>query len=341
MEKEIQKLKQTYITLEELEKIIEPQNYINLVENINNLISDGIIVPIKNKKNTNGKIPSLFMKYRIIKNKEAEEETIKEIKHLSPELKIEKYLNHKETYKKQRKEIKKLDEFLKSKKEKLQTKISKNERAYQIWGYEKMLDTQIGKSIINFNELEEKLNFYLTPEPFFDYILEQKEKMTILIIENKDTWYTLRKIAKDNKMRTIKILGTPIDGLIYGEGNKITKPNALEDYEKEMLDTQAKFIYWGDLDFTGIDMFERVKKSNKKINIKLFTSIYEKMIELAENEDLQEIHKEQNKNINLNDFLYNFEKQETQEQIKQILETNKYIPQEILNYEELKKVINK
>ena len=341
MEKEIQKLKQTYITLEELEKIINPQNYINLVENINNLISDGIIVPIKNKRNTNGKIPSLFMKYRIIKNKETEEETIKEIKHLSPELKIEKYLNHKETYKKQRKEIKKLDEFLKSKKEKLQTKISKNERAYQIWGYEKMLDTQIGKSIINFNELEEKLNFYLTPEPFFDYILEQKEKMTILIIENKDTWYTLRKIAKDNKMRTIKILGTPIDGLIYGEGNKITKPNALEDYEKEMLDTQAKFIYWGDLDFTGIDMFERVKKSNKKANIKLFTSIYEKMVELAENKDLQEIHKEQNKNINLNEFLYNFEKQETQEQIKQILEANRYIPQEILNYEELKKIINK
>ena len=243
MEKEIQKLKQTYITLEELEKTINPKSYINLVESINNLISDGIIVPIKNKRNTNGKIPSLFMKYRIIKNKEAEEETIKEIKHLSPELKIEKYLNHKETYKKQRKEIKKLDEFLKSKKEKLQTKISKNERAYQIWGYEKMLDTQIGKSIINFNELEEKLNFYLTPEPFFDYILEQKEKMTILIIENKDTWYTLRKIAKDNKMRTIKILGTPIDGLIYGEGNKITKQKALEDYEKEMLNTQEKFIY--------------------------------------------------------------------------------------------------
>ena len=78
-------------------------------------------------------------------------------------------------------------------------------------------------------------------------------------------------------------------------------------------------------------MFERVKKSNKKANIKLFTSIYEKMVELAENKDLQEIHKEQNKNINLKDFLYNFENRKTQEQIKQILEANKNIPQEILN----------
>lgn len=340
MENNIKQLKQTYITLEELEKIIQPKSYIELVENINNLKSDGIIMPIKNKRNTNGKIPSLFMKYRIIKNEEETEEIIKEIKHLSPELKIEKYLNNKETYKKQRKEIQQLDKFLKNEKEKLKIKISKNERAYQIWGYEKMIDTQIGKSIINFNELEEKLNFYLTPEPFFDYILEQKEKMTILIIENKDTWYTLRKIAKDNKIKTIKMLDMQIDGLIYGEGNKITKINALENYEKEMLGTQAKFIYWGDLDFTGIDMYERVKKANEKSDIKLFTKIYEKMVKLSENKELEEIHKEQNKKIDLNDFLNNFENLEAQIKIKKILQENKYIPQEILNYEELEKIIN-
>ena len=339
IDKNIQNLKKTYISLNELEQLVEPSNYMELVEKINQLISDGIIRPIKNKRNTNGKIPSLFVKYRIIKNQEEVEELEKEIKHLSPELKIGKYLNNQETYKNHRKELKKLDEFLKNKKEKLKTKISKNERAYQIWGYEKMLDTQLGKSIVNFNELEEKLNYYLTPEPFFDYILNQKEKMTILIIENKDTWYTLRKIAKDNNLRKINILETEIDGLIYGEGNKITKYHALEEYEKEMLNTQAEFIYWGDLDFTGIDMYERVKKANTKCNINLFTSIYEKMLELSKNRNLENISKEQNKNINLEDFLNSFKNLEIREELMKILQENKYIPQEILNYEEIQNLL--
>ena len=337
----IQELKKTYITLNELEKLVNPSNYMELVEKINQLISDGTIKPIKNKRNTNGKIPSLFVKYRIIKNQEEVEQLEREIKHLSPELKIGKYLNNQETYKNHRKELKKLDEFLKNKKEKLKTKISKNERAYQIWGYEKMLDTQLGKSIINFNELEEKLNYYLTPEPFFDYILNSNTKMKILIIENKDTWYTLRKIAKDNNLSKINILETQIDGLIYGEGNKITKNHAIEEYEKEMLNTQAEFIYWGDLDFTGIDMYERVKKSNPKCNINLFTNIYEKMLELSEDRDLENIVKEQNRNINLKDFLKSFKSLKVQEKITNILNENKYIPQEILNYEEIQSLLLK
>ena len=152
---------------------------------------------------------------------------------------------------------------------------------YQIWKYEKMLDTQVGKSILRVNNLEEILNFYLTPEPFFDYILNQKENMTILIIENKDTWYTLRKIARNNKLKSLNILGLEIDGIIYGEGNKITKHNALEDYEKEMLNSKVNFVYWGDLDFTGIDIFERVKRANYRSDIRLFEEIYEKMLELS------------------------------------------------------------
>ena len=256
---------------------------------------------------------------------------------MSPELKIEKYLNNKETYRIHRKELKQLDYFLKNKKEKLNTKISKNERAYQIWGYEKMIDSDIGKSIINFNNLKEKLNYYLTPEPFFDCILEYNDDMTILIIENKDTWYTLRKIAKDRKLKQLRLFGENINGLIYGEGNKITKPNSLEIYVKEMLGRQAKFIYWGDLDFSGIDMFERVIKENSNIEINLFKKIYEKMLQLSDEKNLHEIHKEQNKNININQFLNNFKDISIREKIKSLLNSNKYIPQEIINYEEFEK----
>lgn len=339
MENKIRNLKQTYISLDEIEKIIEPKDYMELVQKINKLKENGIIKSVGSKRNTNGRIPSLNIKYRIIRDNEEELELEKEIKHLSPEFKIEKYLNNKDTYKKQRIEIQKLDKFFKNQKEKLGIKISKNERAYQIWQYEKMLDTTIGKSIISFNNLEEKLNFYLTPEPFFEYILNLQKEMTILIIENKDTWYTLRKIAKNNNLKRLKILGNQIDGIMYGEGNKITKASALEDYEKEMLNSKVKFIYWGDLDFTGIDIYNRVKIANTQSEIKLFTEIYEKMLELSENIELMEILKVQNTKINLEDFLSNFGNMNIQNKIKEILKNNKYIPQEILNYEEFQKLL--
>ena len=335
--KEFKKLNKTYISLNEMEEIIRIKDYEQFAETIKELTNKNIIKPIKTKNNTNGKLPSLYLKYRIIKDKEQDDEIENEIKHLSPELKIEKYLNNKETYRIHRTELKQLDYFFKNKKEKLNIKISKNERAYQIWGYEKMIDSDIGKAIINFNNLREKLNYYLTPEPFFDYILEYNDDMTILIIENKDTWYTLRKIAKDKKLKQLKIFGENINGLIYGEGNKITKPQSIEIYVKEILGRQAKVIYWGDLDFSGIDMFERVIKENSNIEIKLFNEIYEKMLQLSDDKKLHEIRKEQNKNIDIRQFLINFKDISIQEKIENVLNANKYIPQEIINYEEFEK----
>ena len=335
--KEIKGLNKTYVSLNEIEEIIRTNDYEQFVKTIKELTDINIIKPIKTKNNTNGKMPALYLKYRIIKDKAEDNEIENEIKHLSPELKIEKYLNNKKIYKIHRTEIKQLDCFLKNKKEKLHTKISKNERAYQIWGYEKMIDSAIGKSIINFNNLRENLNYYLTPEPFFDYILEYNDDMTILVIENKDTWYTLRKIAIDKKLKQLKIFGENIEGLIYGEGNKITKPKSLEIYAKEMLGRQAKFLYWGDLDFSGIDMFERVRKENPNIEIKLFNKIYEKMLQLSNEKNLHDIRKEQNKNINISQFLRSFNDISIQEKIECLLNSNKYIPQEIINYEEFEK----
>lgn len=330
----------TYIMLEELKKIIESQDYLDFVQKIKVLISEGILKPIENKNRTNGKIPSLFLKYRVLVKDNKNDDLENEIKHLSSEFEISKYLNNIEIYKKHREELIILDKFLKENSDKLKVKISKNERAYQIWNYEKMLDTSTLKSILKFNHLEERLNYYLTPEPFFDYIPKIKNDMTILIIENKDSWYTLRKIFmqnasnKNGETSCMDIFGVIVDGLLYGEGNKITKLNAIEDYEKQMLNKKTNFLYWGDLDFTGIDMFERVKKQNAKSNIKLFTKIYEKMIDISEIQNLSKIRNSQNKNIDLEDFLSNFSK-EYAEKINLILNKNQYIPQEVLNYEVL------
>lgn len=278
------------------------------------------------------------MKYKIIKKEETSIDYTSEIQTLCNILNIEEYLKRQKIYIKHRELLLILNNFLTQHKEKLDIPISKNERAYQIWNDEKILDDSLCKSIIKWNNLEQKMNYYLTPEPFFDYIHTKKEEMNVLIIENKDTWYTMRKVMNVMK-KECYIENIEIDALVYGEGNKITKPKALEEYEKEVIQRKCNFIYWGDLDYTGIEMFERVISQNKKANIRLFTKIYEKMINIKEIDQLGKIKNKQNHNISLDLFL-NYFTTEEKEKIKIILNNDYYIPQEIINADVLKKICN-
>ena len=115
----------------------------------------------------NGKIPSLFLKYKIIKSKEIKINYDNEIRNLCGFLNIEEYLKRPSIYEKHRELLIPLNTFLIKNKAELNIPISKNERAYQIWNNEKILDDSLCKSIVKWNHLEEKLNYYLTPEPFF------------------------------------------------------------------------------------------------------------------------------------------------------------------------------
>lgn len=269
------------------------------------------------------------MKYRIIKEKEPEKDYSGEIRTLCNLLNIEGYLKRPHIYEKHRELLLTLNTFLTKDREKLRTSISKNERAYQIWNDEKILDSSLCQNLIEWNNLNEMLNYYLTPEPFFDYIHTKKDKMTILIIENKDTWYTMRKLM-DAEKGDYFLYGEEIDGLLYGEGNKITKTNALEEYQKEVIQRKCKFLYWGDLDYTGIEMCERVIMQNKDVCIEPFIKIYEKMMEEKEIEELGQIKHKQNQNIDL-EFFLNYFDTKYKEEINLILSQNKYIPQEIIN----------
>ena len=338
VKEKLKELKKVYIDLDEIESILNVDTYSKLVVAVRELIDENVICPIKVKNNTNGKIPPLYVKYRIVKDEEDIKEFKSEIKMLFPAFKIDKYLNNLDKYKEHRDVILPLDHFLKENNERLKVKLSKNERAYQIWGYEKMLDSSLTKSVISYNELQERLNFYLTPEPFFDFIPKKKESMTILIIENKDSWYTLRKIMTEENKTSIKLFRVDIDGLVYGEGNKITKENALTYYQKNVLMAKCNFIYWGDIDFSGIDLYQRVCAANKDIKINLFSEIYERMVSLTAGKMLHEISKNQNK-VNCDEFFLGIKSFECRDKIKLMLDKNQYIPQEIMNYEELKCLI--
>lgn len=71
--------------------------------------------------------------------------------------------------------------------------MSVKERSFEIWGDEKFLESKGGKSILTFNMIDnEYLNFYYAPEPFFCIEIKKKKKDSVLlIIENKDTWYSV------------------------------------------------------------------------------------------------------------------------------------------------------
>ena len=77
------------------------------------------------------------------------------------------------------------------------TPLSINERSLQIFGNEKFLASPDCKKILNQYGLSMGLfNVYSTPEPFI-YYTKHNDSKNALIVENKDTWYTMRKILMD------------------------------------------------------------------------------------------------------------------------------------------------
>lgn len=135
--------------------------------------------------------------------------------------------------------------------------LSINERSLQVFGDEKFLASTECKKILNQYGLSMGLfNIYNTPEPFI-YYLNRSASKDALIIENKDTWYTMRKILMD----TGYICNMDFKALIYGEGRKIQSSfeyiNADDTRDIHNLEC---FYYFGDIDSSGIDILYKLQK---------------------------------------------------------------------------------
>ena len=126
-----------------------------------------------------------------------------------------------------------LNQYLKNKKKTLQFKVSVNERSFEIWGDEKFIKggnenrgknknegRGQGKRILKNLGIElSDLNVYETPEPFVSYIYDRTAPQNVLIIENKDTFYTVRKYMQETGKN--EILGEKFGTLIFGSGKKV------------------------------------------------------------------------------------------------------------------------
>ncbi|AJA49124.1 hypothetical protein CPAST_c30580 [Clostridium pasteurianum DSM 525 = ATCC 6013] len=334
--KDLSSYSKKVIELDEIERIYKTETYDDLCGVVSDLIKEERLLPVKSSGG-NGKNPTLYKKYKILEKNADNSELLDEINYkLSIKLSVEYYKKHIDKYKEHREYILKLSDFITNEQHLLSEPVSMNERSFQIWGREKFLQKEGGKTIVKNLGMElEELNFYDTSEPLAYYSKSKETPQKILIIENKDTYYTIRRHLIGGGEN---ILGEDISTLIYGGGKNINK--AFNDYkisvEDYVSDSRNTILYFGDLDYEGIVIYEGLYKLfSKEYDMIPFIKGYKKMIDKAKAESicLPKTKEGQNKNIS-EIFLREFDK-EYRNEIEKMLKDGYYIPQEIVNITDL------
>lgn len=322
----LKKVKSQNITLEEIYQstkiVYSPEIAKQMDIIIGNLVQENKLEPLKNaRKNLMG----TPLKYRIVRYQKDYAETKQEIMQLHEKINVQYYLKHPEEYEEYRDEIFKINNFI-ALEEKGQT-LTVNERSYQIWKDEKKLKQQeniLKKLGIGFKEL----NCYETYEPFFYFENNQynEKNKKVLIIENRDTFWTFKKIAE--KYQNFYLI-------IYGEGKKIL--NSFEYIENFNIKKETDILYFGDIDYEGINIYVSLVQTYSDYHILPYVVAYHKMIELENNPN--QIKKKQNKREDYIEVFLNYFDTEDRKKLRNMFENNFYIPQEILNYEEVEKIV--
>jgi hypothetical protein len=287
----------------------------------------GTLQPIKSS-GTNGMTPAIYAKYRFIEEKEniPLELYQKELMTMHPKLKKDYYLKNLNQYELDRGYILSLNNFLQMHESwnSLEYRCTLNERSFEIFNDEKFLDSRGGAFLKRLGLEVEDLNCYKTYEAFFYIFLKPGTPRNVLIIENKDTFMSLARAmsSEGNEQRN----KNNINLLIYGEGNKIT--NSFR-YMRELccenvIDT---IFYYGDIDYPGLDIFQRLAKGFTDYNIVPHTGLYKGLIK-----SVGRIPKAKNAAVaDISCFLSYFDR-EWSERIATILESRGYIPQEGLTF---------
>ncbi|MDE6218895.1 MAG: hypothetical protein K2G51_00390 [Lachnospiraceae bacterium] len=333
------------------------------------LIDSQKIKPVK-ASGKNGKSPALYREYWVIEEKQDVSQYINELNYeIAPGISTDYYQAHIDQYIQDRQWVLLLNDYIKN--HDFMTLMSENERSFDIWHREKFLKQEQGKKILKRCGLEtDFLNYYRTTEPIAYYSATRQTPQNLLIVENKDTFYSMRKclmntgqreksgmrgsvincpelsrqtepICQINNSKNLPenaahpICGEQIGTLIYGAGKGIIA--AFSDFaisgEPYMTAQGNKILYFGDLDYEGIGIYENFASAyGSQYDIQLLKSAYELMLAKADRigiENLPLTKEGQNRKID-NLFLNQFS-QAQQAKIKEILEQDRYVPQEILN----------
>lgn len=295
------------------------------------MLDSGKIKPVK-ASGTNGKSPALYREYWLAEEKKDYENLREELKYqLVPLISVDYYLTHPEAYEQDREWVLRLNAYLKNRRELLQRPESVNERSFEIWNREKFLSREQGKKILKRCGLEpDFLNIYGTTEPLSYYSHTRTVPQKLLILENKDTFYSMRRhLLEKNET----ILGERIGTLIYGAGKGIWK--SFQDFElcvePYMKAKGNQIYYFGDLDHEGIGIYESLAELSEGIRkITPFVPAYEAMLKKAAQAGQMPAEKER-QNRNIKELFFSYFTKEQITEMRRILEAGTYIPQEILN----------
>ena len=317
--------------------IMTPQGYLDLHSTFQKLCDENIIEPIKSKE-TNGMTPPLKNKYRKIQGNSDSKGIIIEMMKFNNKIDMSKYyLNNHKAFIKDRESILIINEYLNNPSK---TLLTINERSWELFKDEKFLKNPSKKSngetlLQNLGLKYEDLNCYYAYEPFIFFNkpeFNNKQEREILIIENKDTFWSFHNLLFDSPS------SLDIDMLIYGEGNKIN--SSFQYSEKLKISSKDKIWYFGDIDREGLNIFNSLKERYSNFQIEIRTDMYEYLLNTV-TENIPEAKKGQRySNSSLQIFLDSMGNK-YRNQVTEIIDKNLYIPQEVMNYKALQEIYNR
>jgi hypothetical protein len=236
------------------------------------------------------------------------------------------YLKNNKEYLKDKCYIERLADFLL----KNNGELTLNEIGYLVFMDEKAL-TQPDKAVVNGKRILGNLKIDLnnisyteTISPF--YYPTNSNGDTVLIVENKDTCFSLFRLFTGVECN--------IKGILYGEGRAIVKIfNFLKVYG---LDNKSEYLYYGDIDQEGFDIFRALRDKYPGYNIKLSKVLYHNLLKY-ETHALKNKRKLDNSGI---EMVINDLWDEDKEKIISVLKNDEYIPQEALNFQQMRVIIS-
>lgn len=324
------------ICLEEIEARYQLERYQDLYEKVLTLIEQEAIKPVK-ASGLNGKKPALYKDYWVIEKEEDYSAFIGELSYYYvPDISTDYYLRHIKEYQEDRKWLLLLNEYLKTNRENLETPMSMNERSFLIWHREKFLKEEQGKKILKRCRISmDTLNIYETTEPLAYYVHTREVPQNMLILENKDTFYSMRKALLSGENT---LMGMPIGTLIYGAGKGVLC--SFQDFalccEPYMGEKENVLYYFGDLDYEGILIYEKLARLFEAFyEIRPFGQGYLRMLEKACQMGLKQLpFMKEGQNQNIGTRFWSYFSIEKAQKMQMILDEKRYIPQEILNVED-------
>jgi hypothetical protein len=125
---------------------------------------------------------------------------------------------------------------------------------------------------------------------------------------------------------------------VYGGGkSKIPSISELHEYtESHIMDKNNNFLYFGDIDYEGIVIYNGYKdRTAKHLELVPFMPAYKHMIDFHFDNLLDLPLTKEGQNRNIGDNFFNYFSNDYKEKILTILKSDRYIPQEAINYDTL------